>query len=207
MGAYRIETTHLAESLCARLCHDISGPLGTVTGALDLAAEDPDSTVESLELAREAATQMVQRLRLSRAAWGGDCGVLDAAGLVELARGLPARVQLEAGGLSGHFPAPVARVLVNLVLLAAEALPRGGHIALSGAPDADVVLMVAGPQAGWPAGLTLALADPLSAPLDEPRGVQAPLVALLAEAAGLRVSLLLASGVHDGVPPLLLGRP
>jgi histidine phosphotransferase ChpT len=207
MGACGTETTHLAESLCARLCHDMAGPLGTVTGALDLAAEDPDSTLESLQLAREAATQMVQRLRLSRAAWAGDCGALDVPGLMELAKGLPPRVHLDTGGLSGRFAAPVARTLLNMMLLGMDALPRGGRIALSGTPGADVLLMVAGPQAAWPAGLALALADPLATPLDDPREIQAPLVALLAQEAGLRVSLLFASGAHDGVPPLLLGAP
>ena len=207
MGACGIETTHLAESLCARLCHDMSGPLGTVMGALDLAAEDTDSTADSLQLAREAATQMVQRLRLARAAWAGDCGALDVAGLLELARGLPPRVRLDTGNLSGRFAAPVARTLLNMVLLAVDALPRGGSVALSGGPDADMLLMVSGPQAAWPAGLGLALTDPLSAKLDEPREIQAPLTALLARDAGLRLSLLFAGGAENGVPPLLLSTP
>ena len=32
---------HLAELLAVRLCHDLSGPLGTLMGALELLAEDP----------------------------------------------------------------------------------------------------------------------------------------------------------------------
>jgi histidine phosphotransferase ChpT len=208
MGTHPTQTTHLAESLCARLCHEMSGPLGTVMGALELAGEDPDSAVESLQLAQEAAAQMVARLRLSRAAWAGDCGPLDAAGLADLAAGLPARARLEVGGLAGRFPQGVARVLVNMVLLAMDALPRGGTISVSGAPDSDVVLMVSGPHAAWPPGLALALADPLQAPLDEPRAVQAPLAALLALKAGLRLSLLFdGSGREKTVAPLLLGAP
>jgi histidine phosphotransferase ChpT len=208
MGTHRTQTTHLAESLCARLCHDMSGPLGTVTGALELASEDPDSAVESLQLAQEAAAQMVLRLRLSRAAWAGDCGPLDAAGLADLATGLPPRVNLEAGGLTGRFAPKIARVLVNMLLLAVDALPRGGTISLSGAPDADVVLMVSGAHAAWPPGLSLALANPLDAALDEPRAVQAPLAALLALEAGLRLSVLFAgNGRTNAVAPLLLGAP
>jgi hypothetical protein len=186
----------------------MSGPLGTVTGALELATEDPDSAVESLQLAQEAAAQMVLRLRLSRAAWAGDCGPLDAAGLADLATGLPPRVLLEAGALTGRFAPRVARVLVNMLLLAVDALPRGGTISLSGAPDSEVVLMVSGAHAAWPAGLPLALNNPLEAPLDEPRAVQGPLAALLAQEAGLRLSLLFAGGGRDnGVPPLLLDTP
>jgi histidine phosphotransferase ChpT len=212
MGIHPTQTTHqgmqLAESLCARLCHDMSGPLGTVTGALELALDDPDSAVESLQLAQEASTQMVMRLRLSRAAWAGDCGPLDASGLAELARGLPARVNLDCAGLTGRFPPQMARVLINMLLLAVDALPRGGTISLSGAPESEVVLTVAGADAAWPAGLPLALTAPHEAKLDEPLAVQAPLAAMLAQAAGLRLSLLFAAtGGDNCVAPLLLGKP
>jgi hypothetical protein len=96
-------------------------------------------------------------------------------------------------------------VLINMLLLAIEALPRGGTISLSGAADGDVMLLVSGSPVAWPAGLALALADPLRAPLDDPRGVQGPLVAHLALEAGLRLSLLFAaSGFPAGAPPLLL---
>src|SRR5690349_3358986 len=51
----------LAELLCARLCHDLSGPLGALIGILDLAREEaPDS--ETVSLAEETATELAQRL-------------------------------------------------------------------------------------------------------------------------------------------------
>ena len=205
MGITPAETTHLAESLCAKLCHDLSGPLGTVAGALEMAADDPESAAESLQLARDASGQMMRRLRLLRAAWGGDCGPLDAAGLMALAGGLPPRITVEAGGLAGQFPAPTARILVNMLLLAVDALPRGGTISLSGAPGDSVVLTVAGPVAAWPADVPAALANPASAATNDPHQIQAPLVAHLALAAGLRLSMLMAaSGRTKVAAPLLL---
>lgn len=197
--------TQLADSVCARLCHELASPLGTLMGALELAIEEPGSAAEALPLASEAATQMVMRLRLLRAAWGGDCGALDAAALAQLAAGLPPRVRTEMEGLTGQFPAPVARVLVNMLLLAVEALPRGGTVSLRGGPGDDVMLMASGMHAAWPPGLALALADP-AAPVDDPRGVQAPLAAHLARAAGLRLSLApIAAASSQTVAPLLLG--
>ncbi len=205
MDTHRSPYMVLADSLCARLCHEMSGPLGTLTGALELAVEDPASAPETLQLATEAAAQMVLRVRLLRAAWAGDCGALSVPALADLAAGLPPRIRVELGGLAGEFPAPMARVLINMLLLAIEALPRGGTISLSGAADGDVMLLVSGSPVAWPAGLALALADPLRAPLDDPRGVQGPLVAHLALEAGLRLSLLFAaSGFPAGAPPLLL---
>ncbi len=117
MGTNPTQTTHLADTLCAKLCHEMSGPLGTVTGALDMAAEDPQTAAESLQLAQEAASQMVLRLRLLRAAWAGDCGPMDAVDLAALATGLPPRIKVELGGLTGQFTTQAARVLVNMLLL------------------------------------------------------------------------------------------
>ena len=48
---------HMAELLCARLCHDLSGPLGALIGVLELAREEqPDS--ETLALAEDTAVEL-----------------------------------------------------------------------------------------------------------------------------------------------------
>ncbi|MEJ1977367.1 MAG: histidine phosphotransferase family protein [Acetobacteraceae bacterium] len=195
----------LADALCARLCHDLSSPLGSLMGALEVAVESPESTEEALSLASETAIEMAQRLRLLRAAWAGASGEMSAQALGELATGLPKRVTVALDGLGGGvFPAPIARVLLNLMLLGAEALPNGGTIALSGAPDADMLVMVDGPNAAWPPGLVPALAGLRTMP-DNARAVQAPLVAMLARTAGLRLSLLMPGGLAGpAAAPLLL---
>jgi histidine phosphotransferase ChpT len=198
--------TRLADALCARICHDLAGPLGTLMGVLELAVSDPDSVAEALPLASETATLMGLRLQLLRAAWAGDCGPLTTPALARLAAGLPPRVRAELAGLEAdEFPAPVARVLVNMLLLGAEALPRGGTVSLSGGPDGDVLLVADGKDAAWPPGTMRALLEPRTAPLDSPYGVLAPLVGHLAHAAGLRVSVLMpANPGATGAAPLLL---
>ncbi len=174
----------LADALCARLCHDIAGPLGTLIGSLELAAEDAEAAAEALPLAGEVAAAMGARLRLLRAAWTTDCGTLGADGLARLAGGLPDRVRVDLSALgAGPFAPPVARLLLNVLLLAVESLPRGGTVALAGAPGGPMAATLAGPSAAWPA----ALAQP-GRPIDDPRTVQPPLCTLLAAAAGFRLS-------------------
>jgi hypothetical protein len=97
-------------------------------------------------------------------------------------------------------------VVLNLLLLAAEALRGGGTLRLSGAPDGELLIRIDGPRAAWPAGLAACLADEEAAwaALDDPRALQAPLTALIARQAGVRLSMLLPSGIAGGVPPLLL---
>ena len=198
----------LASALCARLCHDISSPLGTLAGTLELAAEEPDQAEEALSLAGESAQSLVKRLQLLRAAWAGDCGPMGRARLAELAAGLPARVEARLDDLAaGPFDGTLARILLNLLLLAADALPSGGVVALSGEPELGIIVTVEGRSVAWNAGLAAALLDPVAMPATEPRTVQMPLTVWLVNAAGLRLSFLLAATHGPRSAPRLLLAP
>jgi len=65
------EALRLAELLCARLCHDLGGLLGSLIGVLEIAREEHAES-ETLALAEETAIELGQRLKLLRAAWGQD---------------------------------------------------------------------------------------------------------------------------------------
>jgi len=201
----------LAGLLAARLCHDLSGPLGGLGAALGEAAGDRSA----LLLAQDAALVLRQRLALFRAAWGGAGARLRRAALRDLAGGLPnaARLSLELDDLAERpeFAPAAARVLLSALLLAAESLPGGGMLALAGDPGGVVLLTIAGPRAAWPVGLGAMLADADAAwaalgELSGPAGLRvlpAPLLALLAQDAGVRAALLLAPAA-EAAPPLLL---
>ena len=197
----------LASALCARLCHDISGPAGTLAGTLELAIEEPEHAEEALSIAAEAANSLVQRVQLLRAAWAGDSGPMTRTKLAELAAGISPRVRIEVDELSpGPFEGAYARILLNLLMLAADALPAGGLVALAGDPPTGVIVSVEGPSVVWNAELASALIDPASMPASEPRTVQMPLTARLVQAAGLRLSFLLpATPDQQSAPRLLLG--
>ena len=199
----------LASALCARLCHDISSPLGTIMGTLELAGEAPDQATEALEIAGDSAQALVARLQLLRAAWAGDCGPMGRARLGELAAGLPPRVTAELDGLADvTFDGPVARILLNLLLLGADALPAGGVVALSGEPAAGIIVAVKGRSVAWNAGLAAILLDPASPHASEPRTVLMPLTARLVHAAGFRLSFLLTGApAPHSAPRLLLAPP
>ena len=208
-----IEPLHLAELLCARLCHDLSSPLGALVGVLEIARdEQPDG--EPLALAEDMAVDLAQRLKLLRAAWGTDAGEVDAARLRGLVECLSAsrRVRLDLSGLATRsvFSSPMARAVLNLVLLAAECLPGGGTVALSGSPAKSVLVTIAGPRAAWPTGLAnwlLDEAEAWQAMTADPRRLQGPFTALLARALGLRLTIMLPAsptGDADAAPPLLL---
>jgi histidine phosphotransferase ChpT len=200
----------LAELLASRLCHDLSGPLNGLGAGLTEATAGSAMAAEGLALAQEAATIAIRRLVLLRAAWGEPGESLDRPALERLATGLPARrVRVDLAGLTeGIVFGPVAsRLLLNVLLLGAESLPRGGTIVLQGDAAGGVVAMIDGPQAAWPDCLPALIAAPDSAQEmlcdATPRDLQAPLTVMMAAAGGQFLSLLLGAAATSA-PPLLV---
>ncbi len=147
---------------------------------------------------------------LRRAAWAptdasphGNAVSVNA--LQRLAGGLPAGIALDAAGLlpPAVFPAQIARVLLNLLLLAADSLPDGGVIELAG-PAEDMFIRIAGPRAAWPSNFGALLHDETAALAAVPTeaGLQPALTVLLARQAGLRLSMVIPP-TRQPVPPLL----
>ncbi|MBL6454788.1 hypothetical protein JMJ55_05595 [Belnapia sp. T6] len=198
--------TSLARLLCARLCHDLGGAIGSMTGALDLARPGED---ELLALAQETGAALRQRLRLYAAAWGGAGAELPAEELAGLLAATPAapRVRFDLTGLApgGRLPAALVPLALNAALLAAESVTRRGIVHLSGTAETGLtVLPVAdsgASPAAWPGHFLALLAGDASAELG-PRQVVAPLLLALLEEAGWRASL--GHGAGPGAAPLLL---
>jgi histidine phosphotransferase ChpT len=201
------DRVRLAELVCARLCHDLSGLLGSLIGTLELLACDGEAT-EAVSIAVDTAAALGRRLKLLRAAWANEAEPLDLPRLASLAEGLAnQRIALDVSALppTTVFPPAMGRLVLNLLLLAADSLPRGGLLRLDGNAE-NLIARLDGPNAAWPPGMAGMLADEAAAwaGLTEPRSAQAPLTALLARHDGLHLSLLLASGPATPAPPLRL---
>jgi histidine phosphotransferase ChpT len=198
----------LAQTLAARLCHDLGGAVGTLAGTLDLAG---DGDADMLALARDTAVTLRQRLRLFALAWGGAATDAGAASLAPLLAASPAapRVGFRLDHLwpGAELPAALVPLVLNAALLGAEALPRGGSVTLAGSPAEGLVICLDGRDAAWPAGLLALLGGGTAeAALHEgPRRVLAPLLLALAAEAGWALSLAQETGAGTGAPPLLLG--
>lgn len=200
----------LAELLCARLCHDLSGPLGSLMGATELASEEAPVEDAALAVAAESAQALGARLRLLRAAWAGEAGSMDVEHFQDLSRGLVAgrRVAVDLAGLDRGAPfAPAAaRVALNALLLGVEAVSGIGRLTMAGAADAEVIVTIEGPRAAWPAGLAAWIVDEQAAwqAITNARVLQGPLTVLIARRSGIGLSLLLPAGAQPAFPPPLL---
>lgn len=175
----------VAEAIATRLCHDMAGLLGTMTGMLDMALEGGRAGQDdAAALAIQAAGQLSAQLRLVRTAWGGGAGALDGDALLALTAGLPGRERfaLNMSAVSGTLPQSAARLLLCLLMVAAGAARKGSTIAVSGGGD-GFTLDLGGRHPGWPEPMADCLAN-TSALRD---------AVLQPRAAGVAIALLVAA--------------
>ncbi len=176
----------LAGTLCARLCHDLAGSLGALTGTLEMAAEENDR--EALILSVALAQELTARLRLLRAAWGTGNDLPD---LASLQPGFPCadRLRLDTTQLEATDER-VRRLALSLMMAASMALPRGGVIRVQGT-DAGLAVAIEGPRAAWPDVLTSSVGndDALLYACEAPRSMPVAQACLQARALGMTIRI------------------
>lgn len=127
----KLTRLQLAELMASKLCHDLVGPVGATANGAELLSEMTMED-EALALTSASASQAAKILQYYRLAFGAAGGLRNdfdelravSAGLLEL-RGLETEWSLES---SDGAPLGAAKLLANLVNLAAEALPRSGEV-------------------------------------------------------------------------------
>lgn len=126
----------VAQFLCSRLCHDLAGPVGAVSAGLELLDEGAGDAAGALALVADSAREMTRRLAFFRMAFGLGAG---AGGGIALDEARDLAVDLLAEGRvtldwppdtsrERTVPAAALKLVLNLVLLGAESLPRGGAL-------------------------------------------------------------------------------
>jgi len=181
-----LDALALASTLSARICHDLAGSLGALTGTLELAAEEGDA--EALKLSLALAQELAARLRLLRAAWGMGGHV---PGFAILQPGFPGaeRLRVAAEGLVAGDER-VRRLALSLLLAATTAMPRGGLMRICGT-DGGLALEIEGVRAAWPLELRQCVTSDsaLLAACEAPRAMAVALACLQARAMGWHIVL------------------
>jgi histidine phosphotransferase ChpT len=189
----------VAGLLASRLCHDLVGPLGAVNNGLELIAEDDDMAKEALSLAQRSAKRASSRLQFFRYAFGA------AGGEASFGHGEARPIALgllnngdvsvdwpEAKGI--ELPAGSGRLLLNLALLAAECLPRGGTVRMNLAAN-RVTIDASGPQARLSAETKAAISGSVAPAQLTARTVVGYYVTQLANGVGARLEMADEGGV------------
>lgn len=137
MSAPSVQDLDFAALLCSRVCHDLISPVGAIVNGLEVMEDDKDEETKSfaLDLIRRSIRQASARLQFCRLAYGaaGSAGAqLDLGDAFAVARGF---LEDDKTGLNWSLPKlllPKNRVklLLNMLVIAAQAIPRGGVLAV-----------------------------------------------------------------------------
>jgi histidine phosphotransferase ChpT len=135
-----VHDLRLCELLAARLCHDLVGPVGAVANGVELIGEDGSGAdAEVVRLISGSAKVASNRLQAFRVAFGSG-NTLPSAGwsntVRDLALGLVEenKASLDWQSIAPDLEAKVdrrlAKVMLNLVLIALDSMIRGGTVRL-----------------------------------------------------------------------------
>lgn len=147
----------LASLLCSRLCHDLLSPVGAMNNGLELLADehDPEMRQRCMDLLAESARSAADKLKFFRLAFGAAGGFgsevdpREAKAVIEPLVTASGRTTLEWAVPDGLMPKRAVKILLNLVLLANDALVRGGTLfvgAESRENEQEIVIRANGPK-------------------------------------------------------------
>ena len=128
----------LAALVASRVCHDIISPVGAITNGLEVLDEEDSGDMQefAMDLIRKSARQASAKLQFARLAFGaaGSAGAeIDLGDAQSVATGFLAN---EKADLEWNVPRVLmaknkVKLLLNLILLANQCVPRGGLITIN----------------------------------------------------------------------------
>ena len=135
----------LASLLCSRLCHDLMSPVGALNNGIELLADetDPDMREKCLELLGDSARASANKLKFFRLAFGagGGFGAMIDTGEAEAALaglyGPEKRIELNWMVAEPKLPKDAVKLLLNVAMLAGDALVRGGQLTVGAEKSGD----------------------------------------------------------------------
>lgn len=197
MPAISLDPLDLAALLCSRVCHDVISPVGAIVNGLEVLEEERDAEMRAIatDLIKKSARTASAKLQFCRLAFGsaGSAGaIIDTGDAEQVARNLLGddRTKLEWNAPRALMPKNKVKLILNMCLIGAAAIPRGGVLKVDVVGEGDnttLVVSASGPNLRLASGVPLLLqGEPESGSVDA-HGIQAFYTGLVARASGLDV--------------------
>ena len=192
------DALELAALLCSKVCHDLISPVGAIVNGLEVLDDNPkpEDRDFALDLIRKSAKTASARLQFCRLAFGaaGSSGAqIDLGDAQNMAKG-----HIEDGKVTLTWNLPRlllpknrVKLLLNMLVVAQQTIPRGGTLTVDPVGEGDATLFritSAGLNARVPQNIVDIL-NGTSANTVDAHAVQPYYTRLLAEACGLKVTL------------------
>ena len=142
-----LKATDLAAMLCSRVCHDLINPVGAIGNGLEVLGDPTQSAMAdgAQELIANAAKQARAKLEFARLAYGASSTAGTDFDTRECERVAKLYFEIEKAELDWQVPLILlpkhkAKLMMNMLLIAAMAVPRGGVVTakIEGAAGAEV---------------------------------------------------------------------
>ena len=151
--APKLTPSTLAALLCARICHDLVSPVGALGTAIEILDDESNADMheDALDLVKSSsrkASAKLKYLRIAFGAAGSAPGVLATSELQSLIGDMfsDAKAELAYDWSGDGVEKSRARLLLNLVMLGVQAVPRGGEVRVV-TEDSAVKVVASGKRA------------------------------------------------------------
>ena len=198
MSGSPIEALDLAALLCSRVCHDLISPVGAIVNGLEVLEEEKDQATKefALDLIKKSAGTASAKLQFCRIAFGaaGSAGAqIDLGDAEAIARGF---LEDDKTKLTWNLPRALlpknrVKLLLNMLVIAGQAIPRGGRITVDPIGSGDSMgfrIGAAGVNAKVPPAVPSLLTGEGGEGLDAHR-IQPFYAGLLAKACGVKATV------------------
>jgi histidine phosphotransferase ChpT len=194
-----LEGLDLAALLCSRVCHDLISPVGAIMNGLEVMEDgkDEETAQFAMELIKKSAKTASAKLQFCRLAFGaaGSAGAqIDTGDAEKVTRGL---MEDDKTKLGWNLPRVLlaknrVKLLLNMLLLAAQAIPRGGQLTVDPVGEGDTIgfrITAAGHNARVPAAVPALLAGQPPDHAVDAHAIQPFYTGLLGRGCGLAVAM------------------
>jgi len=153
----KLTPSNLAALMCARICHDLVSPVGALGAALEVLGDESNADMhdDAMDLVKTSARQASHKLKFLRLAFGAGSsapGVLSLDQLKELVNDMygEGKAAISWKSTVDGIDKNHGRLVLNLVMIAVQSIPRGGDLVIDLAKTADATIInltATGPKA------------------------------------------------------------
>ena len=199
MSGTPIEALDLAALLCSRVCHDLISPVGAIVNGLEVLeeAKDEETKTFALDLIKKSARNASAKLQFCRIAFGaaGSAGAqIDLGDAETISRGF---LEDDKTKLAWNLPRALlaknrVKLLLNLLLVAGQTIPRGGRLTVDPIGEGDSMgfkVSAAGVNAKVPPAVAALLAGDAGETALDAHRIQPFYASLLAQASAVKASM------------------
>ena len=199
MSGTPIEALDLAALLCSRVCHDLISPVGAIVNGLEVLAEEKDEETKTfaLDLIKKSDGTASAKLQFCRIAFGaaGSAGAqIDLGDAETITRGF---FEDDKTKLAWNLPRALlaknrVKLLLNLLLIAGQTIPRGGRLTVDPIGEGESVgfkISAAGVNAKVPPAVAALLAGDAGGTALDAHRIQPFYASLLAQASGVKAAM------------------